>query len=210
MSFSSTTNTAAPGEQQFRAFLAVPLPEALRQNLQRVVAELREDPARNRELKKLRWTRAENYHLTVAFLGDIPESLVPNLRTNLNTQLADQVRFSILMTEIKPFPPRRPHVLATMFSDSPSLVELYQGIVRALEQTGIEVEHRKFLPHLTLARNRNRSNRLNMQNPIVLNLELAVEELILYRSTLSNQGARHDIVFQIPLRNEVPATPEGA
>ena len=208
MSFSST-NTPSHGDEQFRAFLAVPLPEALRQDLQRVVAELREDPARNRELNKLRWTRAENYHLTVSFLGDIPEFLVPNLQKYLKTQLADQVRFSVLMTEIKPFPNRRPHVLAAMFSDSPSLMELYKGIVRALEQAGIEVEHRKFLPHLTLARNRNRSNRLNMQNPVALNLELAVEELILYRSTLSNQGARHDIVFRIPLRIEAPVTPGG-
>ena len=58
------------GAAKLRLFVAVELPAAVREHLQAVQDAIRP------ELPHVGWTRGENLHITIMFLGDTPEQVV--------------------------------------------------------------------------------------------------------------------------------------
>src|SRR5687767_8491074 len=59
----------------WRLFVAVPLGDALRTHLARAVAAWRS----REDVAGMRWTDAEGWHLTLAFLGSVPASDAPRI-----------------------------------------------------------------------------------------------------------------------------------
>lgn len=114
--------------------------------------------ALSRELKPLddswKWTRAENLHVTLKFLGEIPydrlESVTEALR-GVPGQWPIEVKFSGLGF----FPNEgRPRVLWVGMKALRSLPALAAAIDVALAKVSVRKEEREFTPHLTLARSK--------------------------------------------------------
>ncbi|MFN5757037.1 MAG: RNA 2',3'-cyclic phosphodiesterase [Planctomycetia bacterium] len=125
-----------------RLFIAIDLPKQVCWQLGQLVAE----PPRG-----VRPVRAAQLHLTLHFLGDVEDES----RAALETALARvrQGPFPIALRGTGVFPPRgRPTVLWAAVAESPPLVELHAAIATAIESCGLDVEHRPYVPHVTLAR----------------------------------------------------------
>ena len=139
-----------------RTFVAVELPFSLRAwlaDLQRYIADTL-DQAGAREA--VRWTPAENIHLTLRFLGEATETQRRQLNEGLAPLVAAHVRFDLALSGIGCFPNyRRPSVVWTGVIGQLALLNALQRPVEKLAQAaGFVAEERPFSPHLTIARTR--------------------------------------------------------
>ncbi len=129
-----------------RAFVAVELPEELREFLARELAELR------RDLPPARWVRAEGVHITLKFLGEQSESLVTRLGSALARALAARSPVEVRLAGAGFFPrPERARV-AWVGGTAPGLEGWAAAVDGEATALGLPPEARPFALHLTLAR----------------------------------------------------------
>jgi RNA 2',3'-cyclic 3'-phosphodiesterase len=97
-----------------------------------------------------RWIEAENYHLTLRFIGDIDDSTAREIDATLET--IRRPPFTVTIEELGSFGGAKPRVLVARAKPAPPLVELQAQQERLMRRIGIAPEPRKFTPHVTLAR----------------------------------------------------------
>jgi len=131
-----------------RLFVALELPRPARTRLEQVQQQLRHGGSH-----PVRWVAPASIHLTLQFLGEVAESLVPSLLVAL-----EQADISALprlhLTEVGAFPDtRQPQVVwMGVGGEEPLLLRIQQEVVRVLEPHGFAPDKRSFRPHLTLGR----------------------------------------------------------
>jgi 2'-5' RNA ligase len=176
-----------------RAFLALPIPE-------NTVAALIAVQGR---VPVGRPVPEDNLHLTLAFLGDVGEAVLEALDDVLSaTPLPTaHVAFGGLGTfgDME-----RGLVFAEVLAD-PGLTALQAKVAQVARMAGAELPRRRFRPHVTLARaNRQPTGPARDRLAVALGTRLDIPgfeagELVLYQSTLSPSGARHDPLAYYPL-----------
>ncbi|GAB6044054.1 RNA 2',3'-cyclic phosphodiesterase [Endothiovibrio diazotrophicus] len=136
--------------------------------------------------------RAENLHLTLAFLGDVSGETA-----RCAAQAATTVRgepFELPFEEYGHF--RRPQVLWCGPRETPEpLLRLVERLNAVLRPCGIEPEARPFRAHLTLARKARQSPGEWRMAP----LAWRVAAFVLVESCRSAQGARYEVVERFGL-----------
>jgi RNA 2',3'-cyclic 3'-phosphodiesterase len=129
-----------------RAFIAIELPESLREALRREQASFRE------VCPDARWTRPEGIHLTLKFLGQISGQQEAQVKRAL-AQMERFEKFTVRAQGFGFFPDaRRPRVFWAGLDAPPELARLAAQVDSAMKQLGFPPENRAFRPHLTLAR----------------------------------------------------------
>jgi len=183
-----------------RLFFSVPLTDAARSAAVTVLREMKRAAGDG----PLSWTKDEQLHFTLAFLGEQPDSAVARLR-DAAAPCAQQPAFDLSLSGAGAFPnPRRPRVLWLGAGDGgPELEQLAAALASGLRSAGFELEDRPFRAHLTVARvkpggERGASRALGAaaQGEIA---RMRVERLCLVQSQLSPHGARHTVVHEIAL-----------
>ena len=184
-----------------RAFIAITPPTTLQQT----VADVRQ--VFQRLSPPWRWVTPDHIHLTLRFLGDVPDESVPSLLQAMAQAAQDQPAFPLRAQALGCFPhPARPRVLWVGLDDpSQSLGRLNERLMAALTPLGFPPEDRPFHPHLTLARAQSRTppNRLL---PVLQTYqgrdfgEFLVTQFHLVRSQLQRGGARHTILHSVTLQ----------
>ena len=104
-----------------------------------------------------RWIDAENYHLTLRFIGDIDDALANDI-----AGLLGRVRrrtFEIRLDGLTSFGGHKPRAVVAAATPAAPLIELQAEHERLLQRLGLEPEGRKYTPHVTLARLRETSSR---------------------------------------------------
>ena len=137
--------------ETIRSFLAIELPEFLKFKL----AEYRH--SLQSLAPKTKWSKEENLHLTLKFLGDQPAETIDALISGLVRGKAPVSPFRIKTAKFGAFPgKRRPRVfwLGTESSPQNVLRDLHNWIESNLEPLGFERETKPFRPHLTLGRSK--------------------------------------------------------
>ena len=183
-----------------RCFLAIELPPDVRARL----AALQERFATlNREV---RWTRVDQIHLTIKFLGEVPDPDVPRV-CEIASQVARQ--HSPFELEVKGtgcFPPRGPArvVWAGLAELPPPLVEYHKAIEAACAEMSIKPEDRPFHPHLTIGRVRDQRGAHQVRRGVDQESSFqggrfAVNELVLFQSILSPSGPTYIPLVRTPL-----------
>jgi len=183
-----------------RLFLALDLAPALLAALDAAVEPLRA-PA-----PSLSWTRAEQRHLTLKFVGDGDEALAGRLAAVMDAVAAAHRPFAMQLGGLGAFPNfRRARVLWIGVEGEPRLELLHHDLEVAGAEAGIEVEGRPFRPHVTLAR---------LRQPPALDAARAlaraarripfsaaqdVAAITLYDSVLAPTGSRYRRVHTAPL-----------
>jgi 2'-5' RNA ligase len=136
-----------------RLFLAINLESGIRRAILDATAPLRT------AAPTLSWVDDSRLHLTLKFLGEQTEDLVPRLNDALDDVSKRHRRFSISVREIGAFPNfRRARVVWMGVEQEPRLELLHHDVEVACEALGFELEGRAFRPHLTLARVRDRTD----------------------------------------------------
>lgn len=176
-----------------RTFIAIAIPDDVKASIGSAVAELRE---RNHGV---RWVKPEGLHITLKFLGDIPEETVAPLSTDLDVVAGASRPLSLSLAGFGAFPGvKRPRVVwIGLDGDMAELVTLTRSIDRTCAKYGIAQERRPFSGHITLGR---------LKTPTMVDLGIGsitgmflASEVLLYRSVLSPGGAQYTVLHRSSL-----------
>ena len=142
----------------------------------------------------IRWTRAEGWHLTLKFLGDISREQVAPILEVLSEALRTQPSIRVVAQGIGAFPTlKRPRVVWAGLRGE-GLKALSQKIATALMSLDFPPEEREFTPHLTLGRVRSLRGweqvlAVMKEHEHTRFGESAVDQVTLYQSDLHPTGA---------------------
>lgn len=132
-----------------RTFIAADFPPDILEKIGEITAFLKTQAP----MEALKWVSSDNQHLTLKFIGDLPESKLEEVKTALTDALHAQPSFTISVEGMGAFPNwQNPRVIWLGISHDRSLNKTHQCIEQALEQIGIAPDGRAFNPHLTVAR----------------------------------------------------------
>ncbi|TMK81388.1 MAG: RNA 2',3'-cyclic phosphodiesterase [Actinobacteria bacterium] len=189
--------SAGPEAKPLRLFVAVDVPEHVKDNLRSATARFRD------RIPGARWTNPDAWHVTVKFLGTTWPRVVEDVRATVEAAAADEEPFETALTELGAFPrPTMARVLWAGLADSDGrFATLAASLDRALEEH-FDPGGRAFTPHLTLARLAPPRN-LREFVPDLVGTNVASEKfvasaLVLYRSHLSPAGARYEPLLVAP------------
>ncbi|MFQ5552912.1 MAG: RNA 2',3'-cyclic phosphodiesterase [Thermoplasmata archaeon] len=180
-----------------RAFVAVDI-EAARPTV-RLLSAVRETRAR------VRVVDPENLHITLKFLGETDDGLVPFIREALVAAIEGEDPFTLTLHGSGAFPnPRNPRVLWIGVQGGEPLVRIAKRLERDLQELGFERARRRFTPHLTVGRVKSRKEVEGLTELLATHRDEAfgtqrVEELRLKRSELRPTGAVYHDVVRVPL-----------
>ncbi|MFD6974458.1 RNA 2',3'-cyclic phosphodiesterase [Streptomyces sp. NPDC059979] len=141
----------SPGHGQVRAatvrvFIALAPPDDAKDELAR---ELRPAYAAH---PRMRWNRIEDWHITLAFLGELPVSAVPLLQPPLADLAAQRRPPALALRGAGHFDERV--LWSGIDGDLEELHHLAGAVRTVVRECGIAFEDRPLRPHLTLARSR--------------------------------------------------------
>jgi len=179
-----------------RTFIAIPIPLELANVLGDASAKMAYQDKSN----AVRWVDQENYHITLAFLGDQEEHDIEDLAERLDENL-DVDNLSISISHFSPFPEGKPKLIAAMIDRNDSLRELHKQVVSSMNASPIEVDKRRFIPHVTLGRYRHSKNPFAGAIISTTKLEVEIEEVTFFESTLTSSGAEYEALFRFPLND---------
>src|ERR1700687_2296496 len=148
---SISRSRAMPADEgeRWRGFVAIEIPEAVREALTGPLNALR--PLH----ESIRINPTERMHLTLHFLGHLPRPIVEQLPPALAALVMRHHRFRLAAQGVGAFPTlARPRVLwaGITGADLPRLNELQVELGDALRAAGLTVGGDRFHPHLTLGR----------------------------------------------------------
>jgi 2'-5' RNA ligase len=192
------------GVGKFRLFIAIAVPEGIKSRLTGLQREWRE---RLRHAS-ISWTRPENFHLTLRFLGDVPSNRLDDLTAALAAAVAPQSPMRLAVVGLGCFPnPRRPRILwAGVRDEAGELAELARRIVDATNSFSSKPAEERFTGHLTLARvGRVGGEGLSIIDRFIRETAVRsagswrVDAVELIRSELHPAGSRYTTLAQLPM-----------
>jgi 2'-5' RNA ligase len=183
-----------------RAFFACAPPEAAKQVLAGLTQQLRERP----DGEAVRWVRPEGFHVTLRFLGNVATAEVPALVQAVEAALAGASGFRVTLGAVSAFPSaRQPRVVVVELEPEAELLALAERVEAGVRSAGLEPSPRRFRAHLTLGRVRSRRlPPLDLPAPVAG--EIAVREVVLFRSDLGRDGSRYTVLARLPLASTAP------
>jgi 2'-5' RNA ligase len=101
-------------------------------------------------LSGARWIDAENYHITLRFIGDVDFSIARAVAEGLD--VIRRQPFKVTLGGLDAFGGDKPRAIVARVNPTPPLVELQAEQERLVRRIGMPPEPRKFTPHVTLAR----------------------------------------------------------
>jgi 2'-5' RNA ligase len=149
-------------------------------------------------IENARWQDEEQLHLTLAFAGDVEHRTAEDLVAALAAVRCDP--FDLVVAGVDHFE-RKGRVTAiwARVAESEALGALQRRVSRACESVGIELEHRRFIPHITMARFSQRAPEVPDWLARHARLHCApftVDHFALFRSHLSTSGVNYDELAQ--------------
>lgn len=178
-----------------RLFVAVDLPSTVKDELDRTIGGMRAS------MLDAKWVPRDNIHLTLSFLGEVPEERVEPVIAALHHAVAPIEPFPARLAGSGAFPsPRRARVLwAGLESEGDQLLRLAGSVAENLEPLGFAREERRWTAHVTIARLRVPENVAALFPIRIKELPVPVDEVTLFRSRLARPAPRYEPVTRVPL-----------
>lgn len=183
-----------------RAFIAVTLPQDVREALAAIQRELAQSQA------DVKWVTPEQVHVTLKFLGEISDERRQQVEGMLREIASHTAPFSVQLEGLGAFPSvSAPRVVWTgIVEGREELTRLAASIEEAGQKISLAREHRPFSGHVTLGRVRSPKNRQALTRGLQT-LELKplepwqVASVTLYQSVLSSHGPAYSVLADIAL-----------
>ena len=175
-----------------RLFIAIDPPETVRERLGLLCCGLPD----------ARWTAPEQLHFTLCFIGEVDGAAFLDIREALAG--VTTAPFDLRVQGVGFFPPRgQPRVVWAGIEPCEPLMMLQRKMVTLLLRMGIELENRKYSPHLTLARLQHtpasKVGKYLMENGLFSGGSFTVDRFALYSSVLGRKGASHFLEQSYPM-----------
>ncbi len=131
-----------------RLFIAIEIPAEIKKQMAEAQHRLRDAGV------DASWPRPEGIHLTLKFLGEVPEQQVTDITNALNAAAGGSTKFHLDVAGVGTFPnAKNARVVWTGLSGDTERLKILQASVEdAMERIGMKREERPFTPHLTLGR----------------------------------------------------------
>jgi 2'-5' RNA ligase len=190
-----------------RVFIAISLPGDIHDNLSVASACLKDKLTDG----VVRWVKVDNIHLTLKFLGEIPETDIVHLKNGLDSPIGGHSAFELTVEKIGVFPnPQRPRIIWAGLRHSLELEHLQNTVEQVTHSLGYAADARDFSAHLTLGRiNQTASPQQLLQVTRVLSNstvggmgDFIVKSIDIYRSQLNAGGSIYTKLHSIPLSRE--------
>ncbi len=176
-----------------RAFIALELPEGFVEDvaaMARVLGAAVEG----------RFVARQNYHVTLAFLGDIDEAQARDAMDAIDEACAGAVAVPIWPNGLGKFGRASDATLWMGLAPDPKLIDLAGRLREALGSRGVSFDDKPFLPHFTLAR---RAHLPKASLPeLAFPLPSAAARITLFRSTLGRDGAQYKPLYAAELPDD--------
>jgi 2'-5' RNA ligase len=184
-----------------RTFLAIPLPQQLKDSIAAIQRNLKA------QIPAARWTRPENLHLTLHFFGETTQETLEKIKVSVLSVKRCQRPFPVEVKGLGAFPNlHRPRIIWLDLEPKDQLRQLHGNCNRALRLAGVATESRPYSPHLTISR-------LRQPQPDLTDLfnavghtrvgQLPVDKLVLFESRLHADGAEHVPLLTVNLDAEI-------
>lgn len=154
----------------------------------------------------VRWVSEENYHLTLKFLGETPESKIDGIRRAITAAVKGIDDFDVSFRGCGAFPNNRdPHIIWVGLVGFGNLQTIFKKIEPPMSALGFKADDRVFHPHLTIGRVKSpkgiRSMTYDMANYKTADFGSSkVRAIALMKSELTPKGPIYTRLFEVPLR----------
>jgi 2'-5' RNA ligase len=188
----------------WRLFVAISLPDAVKDEIEKVQREMREVLPGN----FMRWTKREQFHLTLKFVGNVAEARVAELSHALRSACVPFPAMRLRAERIGFFPDMRyPRVAwAWVHDEENRLLELQRAVEMSVQSFTSERAEKDFTGHVTLARIQGMKRpQAEILSKFALGMsgrffgEWSSDKVELIRSELLPSGARYTTVADFPL-----------
>ncbi len=180
-----------------RSFVAVDLPAGMRDDIARIQREI--------AIGGLRLVRPELVHVTLKFLGNVPEERLGEITEALGS--IRSTPFDASLKGMGSFPGRSIRVVWLGLEGN--FLELYQAVENALAPFGFERDKRGFSPHVTLGRVKSPSPEISKQISRKISqigdIDLGsfhVDRFLLKKSTITSGGPIYEDLAEFPLSDQ--------
>lgn len=131
-----------------RLFIGVALPPEMHRPAQKLLRELA------RKHWPVSWEPPEKLHFTMAFLGEVDEKRLPELKWTVKASCAQIQPFTLQIKGLGCFPDYfQPRIIwLGLKGDLKSLAALQKQLKRTLSAQGFTTDDKPFQPHVTLGR----------------------------------------------------------
>lgn len=187
-----------------RYFIALEIPEDCRQELEDVQNHLKEI------LPDIRLTNTDKLHLTIAFIGDQPEKMTDDLVQVIKRAVFDIEPFEVTPAYIDGFPDlHQAHIFwIGMKGDIDKLFVVRERIKDGLIKLGLDVDDRRYIPHVAIAKINNNfqlqsGQELEMEKMMMDNFSpIQISSIKLFESIPEEGFHKHNTLAEIPLGEE--------
>lgn len=184
-----------------RIFFAIDLPSSIKDKLNQYIGSMKKKAKWN----GIRWTRAENLHLTLQFLAEVKSEHLNNLFNNVRAEIEEIVpRMTFEFSDVELLPnPFRPRVIVLGVKDQNELANLSKLIGHGIQASNYPIEDRPFKAHITLGRIKHPHNahlEFLTECPVPPLSSIQVNEIVLFRSDPQPDGSKYTILEKIMLR----------
>lgn len=129
-----------------RVFIAIDFAPNVKEYLFRTVQELKKESIGGN------FTRYENLHLTLAFLGEVSSKLVPDIMRVMEQAVKNQDSFELKIHGLGKFLHQEERLYWCGIRENEALVRMQQALLKALKESNFTVDDKPFRPHVTLGR----------------------------------------------------------
>ena len=182
-----------------RCFIAIHISEPIKKQIADLIVSLKKYDA------DIKWVKPDGMHITLKFLGNTQDSMIPKINDALVYAASSFDPFSITISGIGAFPDvKRPRVFWVGVHNMDSLEKLQTGIESRMSTLGYAKEKRSFHPHITLGRVRSQRGVKAVMRKLDLSHDTMfgnsyIDKLELMKSELKPSGAEYTCLYAISL-----------
>ncbi len=182
-----------------RLFIALKFPEEI---IDKIIQYRNEAARINNNLDFIKWEKRDKIHLTLKFIGDVEEELNDKIIAalsfiqNENPFELELIKFGFFYKD------KKPKILWIGINANDHLNNLVNQIETELASLGIQKEKRKFKPHVTLLRIKNKvdENFINsFENFKLPSLKFYANEISLIKSELLPNASKYAEIKNLPV-----------
>lgn len=185
-----------------RYFIALEIPEDCKKQLETVQTRLKE------LVPEVRLTKSEKLHLTIAFVGEESANLQCKLVEVMKKASLDIKPFSVTPAYLDAFPNlHEPHTFwIGVKGEIDKLMVLRERVKDGLIDLGIEVDERRYIPHIAIAKI---NHQFRLKPSVEAQLQklmlsenfdlISISSLKLFESIPEEGFHRHNTLAEIPL-----------
>jgi 2'-5' RNA ligase len=180
-----------------RAFFGLPLPEPAMTAVTDAARAL--ERAAGRQGIVARWSRFDQLHATLKFLGWIPRDTIDRYREIAERHAAERPPIDVELGEVAVFgSASRARVLIVRIADpGRSIGDLAGAIEADAEELGVPREERPFVPHVTLARFKQSTDaRPVLARAALAPVKVRFSSMRFYESVLTPEGGRYTVLHE--------------